>query len=209
MAVDPIIKPGERLNLTGRSGSGKTYLGRWFMIRAPMNWVVLDSKHDPSFDKDNPIEGLAPASKLIKGWSKSPIVVVRPSSHENNPAILDNYLGFLHDAFDNFGVNIDEAYQCTNGPHPGPGLKGLLTRGRVRKQSVIVSSQTPSWIPKFCFSEANYFANMTLNLPEHRERIRQFIGDDRVLQKIPSREWWWYDVGGDELTRFGPVTINA
>ncbi len=207
MVIDPKIRAGERLNLTGRSGSGKTYLSRWFMLRAPLRWVVIDSKHDPSFDQDTPIDGLAAASKIVKRWEKTPIVVVRPTPHENSPAALDNYVGFLHECFDNFGVNIDEAYQVANGPYPGPGLKGLLTRGRVRNQAVIVSSQQPAFIPKFCFSEANYFANMTLTLPEHRARIREFVGDDRVMEKFKKREWWWYDVDEDTLQKFGPVTI--
>lgn len=196
------------MSLTGRSGSGKTTLGRYLMARSKMKWVVLDTKHDSGFDKAFIIDGLPDAKKIMKAWEGNDLVVIRPSPMQNVKEVLDPYINYLHESLDNFGLFIDEAYQVAFGPNPGPGLVAVVTRGRVRGQSVIVGSQRPSWIPKFCFSEANYFAVMSLNTLEDREKIYSFIGNEEVLKKQPPRKFWWYDVGDDELTPFGAVTLK-
>jgi hypothetical protein len=204
----PRIAAGERLSLSGRSGSGKTYLARWFMARSALKWVVLDTKHDPSFDRPYLREGLLPYKDIVKVWADNPVCIVRPSPTENRPKNMDAYLGGLHDAFENFGILIDECYQVSFGPHPGEGMTAVLTRGRVRRQACIMGAQRPAFIPKFIFSEANYFAVMSLNMIEDRERVEDYIGNEAVLEKLPPRKWFWYDVADDQLKRFGPVTIN-
>ena len=209
MADDgPRIRAGERLSLMGRSGSGKTYLGRWFMARSGLKWVVLDTKHDPAFDKYVAKGGLLTMQEIARAFKERTIVVVRPNGPENKPPILDAYLNDLHEAFENFGINIDETYQVALGSRPGPGLTGLITRGRVRGQAVICGSQRPSWVPRFCFSEANYFAVMSLNTEDDREKITSFTGDERMMEKLAQRKWWWYNVGDDELVKYGAVTLE-
>lgn len=207
--VDTIIKPGTRLAVFGRSGSGKSYLQKWHMFRSRMRWVVLDTKHDSGYSAMKPLAGLIGMGKLAKVWQDQQIVVVRPKPNENKMEFLDAYLAELHDAFDNFGTCIDEAYQVSNANNPGAGMIGLITRGRDRKQSVIIGSQRPARVPMFCFSEANAFCVMSLTMAADRKRVYENTGQSVFLENsLPPRSWFYYDVASNRLVRYGAVTIT-
>ena len=206
---NPGLDPGQRMALVGRAGSGKTYLSKYFLLGSPQRWVVLDTKGDSNFDDWQPLKGLQAMARLGRQWREKKIVVVRPHSREMASALtLDSYLGELHDSFDNFGTLVDETYQIQLGGKPGPGLTGLVARGRDRKQSVIMGAQRPSWVPLFVFSEANFIASLSLNLPADRDRVYQFTGHNAVLSRLPPRSWFWYDVAADKLRRYAPVAIR-
>lgn len=204
------IRPGHRIAVFGRSGSGKTYFTRYAILRSSnMRWIVLDTKHDPEFDDWSPEDGLVTMDKLARLWRERAIVVVRPRPHQCVPVILDAYLGDLHEGFERIGVSIDETYQVAFGSRAGPGLTGLITRGRVRKQSVILGSQRPSWVPRFVFTEANGYVIMNLTLLVDRKATYEMTGKDRVLSRVEPRHWLYYDIGDDKLTAYKPVTITA
>lgn len=205
---DPVIVKGKRVALTGRTGSGKTYLGQWLMLKTAFHWVVLDSKHDPGFDLWRPYDGLLTSRALRRAWVDHQIVVVRPKPHQSRADILDAYLGDLHGAFTNFGTFIDELYQVVRRGQPGDGLTGLVTRGRARGQSVIMGAQRPSRVPLFMFSEADFIASMSLSLPDDRHRVYEYIGSPRVLRKLPARQWYWFDVAKEDLHLYDAVSIN-
>lgn len=204
------IRPGTRVAVFGRAGSGKTYFTRYAILRsANLRWVVLDTKHDPEFDDWLPEDGLLTMDKLAREWRDRAIVVIRPKPHQCSPQVLDAYLGDLHDGFERIGVSIDETYQVAFGPKAGPGLTGLVTRGRVRKQSVIMGSQRPAWVPRFVFTEANGYVIMNLTLMVDRKTVFDMTGKTRVLERVEPRHWLYYDVGADKLTAFKPVTITS
>jgi hypothetical protein len=205
----PSILPGKRLGIFGRSGSGKTYLTRWFMLRTAYRWVVLDTKHDPEFNDWRPSRGLLPMADIWRSWKRdNHMVVVRPKPEETNPAMLDAYLGMLHEAFENFGVSMDETYHFSTGPYPGPGMIGLLTRGRARKQAVITGAQRPKRLPLFILSEANAFAILNLTMAQDRALMADMTDSRALLDRIPVRDWFYYSVDEGELGRYGPVTIR-
>lgn len=206
----PTVPLGTRLAIFGRTGSGKTYLTRWFLLRSPprQRWVVLDTKHDPEYSDWRPRGGLLSMKALERAWNNQRIVVLRPYPAETNPEVLDAYLGTLHEAWDNFGTVVDEAMQvCPSAMTAGPGITGLLTRGRVRGQAAIVGTQRPARVPRFVFSEASAFAVMALNIEQDRKSAYGFTGRPEVMRKLPAREWLYYDVAGDSLTTYSPVSI--
>lgn len=205
----PQLAPGERAALVGRSGSGKTYLGRYLMLRTPLRWVVLDSKWDPGYDRYAPLKGICGARTLTRAWDGQQIVVVRPKPSENKAAILDMWLGELHDWFEGFGTLIDETYQVSVGTQPGDGLTGLVTRGRARRQTVIMGCQRPTWVPLFVFTESNFVAELSLSTDKDRKRVADSTGVPAAMEQLPPRYWLWIDIAGASATKYGPVTIST
>jgi hypothetical protein len=63
-------------------------------------------------------------------------------------------------------------------------------------------------LSKFLFSEADYIVGMALNLEADRKRMFEFTGKRQFLEKLPERDWLWYDVGQDGLRAFNPVPID-
>lgn len=209
MIAPPPILPGTRLAVFGRSGSGKTYLEKWQMLRTRYHWVVLDTKSDSGFDEWLPQKGLIPMSRVSRLWKDRQIVVVRPKPHElADPKFLDMYLGELHDAYEGFGICIDETYQVALGHRAGAGLTGVVTRGRDRRQSVIIGSQRPAWVPQFCFSEANAYCVLSLTMDVDRKKVFANTGRGEFLHPQAPRSWVYYDVAENRLTRYKPVTIT-
>lgn len=208
MTETPGIQAGQRFAVCGRSGSGKTYLEKWLMFRSSLKWVVIDSKHDPGFDEMTTVDGLLTPARIVKKWDGSKVIVIRPTSRENDAKILDGYIEELHESYDNFGVCVDEVYQVALGSKAGPGLTGLVTRGRARKQAAILGSQRPAWVPRFVFSESNAVVVMALTLKQDRERIYEMTEQKIVLTPVEPRHWLFCDIASATITPFGPVTIR-
>lgn len=178
------------------------------MFRTKLRWIVLDSKHDPGFDDMGPVDGLISPARFTRYWADKQHLVVRPGLRENDPKVLDEYIEDIHESYDNLGVCIDETYQVALGSRAGHGLTGLVTRGRARKQAVILGSQRPAWVPRFVFSEANGIIVMSLTMLEDRKRIYEMTEQKKVLEPVPPRHWLYCDVAGATVQSYLPVTIN-
>ena len=178
------------------------------MLRSGLRWVVIDSKHDKGFDELTGHEGLIDPAKLSRYWREGVgIFVVRPKPREYGD--MDAYLEELHESYDNFGVCVDEVYQVSGSTtRAGPGLTGLVTRGRARKQAVILGSQRPAWVPRFVYSEANGIVVMSLTMKQDRERILEMTAQRIVMEPLESRHWLYCDIAAQTVTRYAPVTIE-
>lgn len=205
------LAPGQRIALFGRAGVGKSHWCKWAILRSRrLRWIVLDTKYDPVWDNWYIHPSLPSARQLGELWRIYERVVIRPAPAENNEAILDIWIEMLHERFNRFGIVIDETYQVAFGARAGPGFTGLVTRGRVRGQTVIMGAQRPAWVPRFVFTEANGYAIFALNMAQDRQMVASMVGDrwkGRVMGRIPPRRWFWYDVSSDRLTAMDPVTI--
>ncbi len=202
-----ILKPGEKLTISGRNGSGKTQFADFIVRRADGYWIILDQKHDDTLEKlAKPVTSF----KDVENWLKKPnskFCVFRPKT--SDPEIIDEWIFDLSERSKNIGLYIDELYYVMRNGQAGRGLQGWLTRGRSRKQSFIGITQRPKRVSLFCFSEADFIAQFFLTLVDDRQRIYEFIGRDIVKENPPLRySFRYYDVKRDELTTFGPITIR-
>lgn len=198
----PIVEPGKRLIVIGRTGSGKTTLSKEIMRASPGSWVVIDQKHDKTFD-EFPV---VPLNRVFKELEKCEdrILVVRPLYLDP----VDDFIQELHESFEGVGLYVDELYYIHDHGQPGPGLIGWLTRGRSREQSFIGCSQRPRWVSRFCFSESDYICTMSLSSEEDRKTMTGYTGAAENLQKLVKREFNWYDVDDDVLTEFAPLAMR-
>ena len=211
MPPAPIITKGQRVAIWGRAGVGKTTLSKWAMFRSPLKWIVLDTKIDDGFDGFRALNKLPSMGAVGQILRDNKLAIVRPTTSEaNNPRALDEWLGEVHDSWNNVGVLIDEGYQVALGSNAGPGLTGLLTRGRQRGQAVIVGSQRPARLPLFCFTEANHYFVMQLSSKDDKKKVYDYTGKKEIVTEIiPPYHWKHFDVASGELMRYGPVVINS
>ncbi len=199
----PRVGAGERCMVIGRTGSGKTTGAVWLLSRAPGRWLVINSKGDAL------LEALGPsvpydARSILAMPDDVRVAVATPATFE--PEDLDRVLLELCEARAPLGIMIDELLYFHNASgRAGPGLMGLLTRGRSRGQSFIGCSQRPAAISQFCYSECDYFAVYRLTLPQDWSKLIALTSKPAIRQARAPYFWGWYDVRADRLSEYGPV----
>ena len=202
----PRVGAGERAMVIGRTGSGKTTGAIWLLSRAPGRWLVVNSKADPALDALGPAVAFD-ARAILAMPDDVRVMVATPRTFE--PDELDRVLLELCESRMPLSVLIDELLYF-HGPNgrAGPGLMGLLTRGRSRGQGFIGCSQRPAAISQFCYSECDYFAVYRLTLPQDWSKLIAVTAKPAIRQRRPPFFWGWYDVRADRLGEYGPVPAD-
>lgn len=209
MSKPPKIERGKRAILAGRTGSGKSTLARWLLMQSPGSWLILNPKWTAAYDK-------LPGAVKVHGFdfgkierhfdNRQRFIVVNPEQHQMNPETLDDFVNYFHSMYEGFGLCCDELYMMHNHGRPGPGLIGVLTRGRELKQSFLGLTQRPAWVSKFLFSEADYIGRMSLSLKQDRKTMVEYMGADADAESdLAPFDWDWYDVAADKLRHMQPV----
>ena len=211
-----LLEKGQRGIIIGQTGSGKTVGAIWHMQHVPVTpIVVMDTKGEPAFDKigiDEETQVYESLSDFEKEWFKKrrqPIYsIVRPDMSEiAEPAAMDETLFRMVQAGRGHFLYIDEAYQWHVAGRAGPGLTGILTRGRSKGITTLLSTQRPAWLSRFCFTEAQKMYIYRLNDKRDAKTIGEYVPDfaDKPIAK--RYEWYYYDVLDGELKKFLPVKI--
>ena len=211
------IGRGKRAFIAGMTGSGKTRAGL-FLLQHLQDYPVyiLDTKIEDAFKQVLGVgkNGLAEIVDSIANYdpikAKKPFVILRPDSQEaQDPELIDRVIYRIHDRVEGCGVYIDEAYQVHINGRAGPGLTGLLTRGRSRKQTAIISTQRPAWISRFCTTEADKFYIFRLGDKRDRQTLLQIIPDEMILQIPPKYHFIHYDTGDLNAQLYSTLPLDA
>lgn len=175
------INPDQRTFVTGKTGSGKTFLVKR-LIRPLSRVVVLDSKGTldkwglEEWDRDS-------RKKLGSGEDVRVRVAIEPG---RDPArFWEDVLEEVYNAA-NVMLYIDEASQIAQGANPSPWLNSVWTRGREFGVGAIAASQRPRQIPRILISEAEHVLIFRLNLQGDRDYMAEMVGET-------GRVWPWED----------------
>jgi hypothetical protein len=204
----PQIDPGKRALIAGRTGSGKTTLGAWFLARSRQHWVVLNPKHTKLYRQlpYSIVHSSFDSKLIIRDTRRYKFVVLDLTGAEAESDYMDGIIGWLHGALNNIGICADELYTLHYGNgRAGPGLLGWLTRGREKQQSFIGLTQRPAWISQFLYTESDLICEMDLTLEEDRDKMYKATGDRHFLERVTAYRWLCYDVLAASTTLYAPV----
>lgn len=204
----PLIKPGTRTIIAGKTGCGKTTLAKYLMLmRSVQHWVIFNPKHTVGYrDMPNSVTlHKWDAGKFANAMKNYRFVILNFTLAETNAEFMDSVLLWIHDNYENIGICCDELYYMHDGGDAGNGLVALLTRGRERKQTFIGLTQRPRNVSLFCFTESDNIIMMQLNLKDDRKRMMDVSGNESFLTPIAKRHWRWYEVDDDSSVLWGPL----
>jgi hypothetical protein len=210
--VNLIPELGERCLFAGQTGSGKTAGACWLMQNIPEAPIIIfDTKIEPKF-------ALLPAVVIVSTIAeavefiddhKFDYIVIRPSEDISfEPVALDDMLKEAYRLFHNCPIYIDEIYSFHNNGKAGKGLHALLTRGRSKGITLIMSTQRPAWISRFCITEASKYYIFKLVDKDDRKRLSDVI-PDFVDYPAPSKHGFYYfDHTLETPILFKPVKLD-
>ena len=187
---------GEHIFITGRTGSGKTYLASAFAnkISNEYNIIVHDTKGTESFSRYRIYTTI---NELMNSRNiRNPgIFVYRPRFQELDMQYYEIFYEWIYHR-KNCIVLIDEAMQvCERVDRYPKYLKGIMTRGREYNIAAWVCTQRPKTLPMFLLSEATKFYVFELNLAEDRRRLVEITGREELMQrKLCEYCFHYYDV---------------
>lgn len=201
-----LLERGQRGVLIGQTGSGKTWGGIFQLQRSPAPLViVLDTKGEPAFNT-LPLPGESHGFynsgddflSELKSKNLPNYMIMRPEPAEMaDPLELDNLLQSIYARGKDCLVYVDEAYQWHVNGRAGAGLTGLLTRGRSKGISVLLATQRPAWISRFCFTEAQKFYIYRVTDRRDIKTIGEHIPAFNIKDLAPKYNFWYYDSAAD------------
>lgn len=203
---------GERALIVGQTGSGKTAFCVWMMYRIPIAPIVIyDTKDEPKFKKlpnsrivESPNEALAAYNDETIDY-----VIVRPPVELlGEPDKLDEYLFFHYTHFRDSVAYIDEAYTFHAHGRAFKGLIALLSRGRSRGITTIISSQRPMMISRLCITEAQKVYAFRLSDRQDRKRLADIIPNFDDYKQPAKHGFYYFESGDDGAHLFRPVKLD-
>lgn len=202
---------GERGLIVGQTGSGKTAFAVWLLARLDTSpWIIYDTKEEPKFSA-------MPHSVVTDEWGnigelvndpQHDYVVFRPDPHlQADKRALDDLLYRHWRDHRNTGAYIDEMYSFADAGRPGAGITALLTKGRSRGNTTIMSTQRPSWIPGFCITEAQKYFLFHQADRNDKKRLSAVVPEYDKSPRLPKHHFHFFNQGEENYKMYKPVKI--
>lgn len=205
MAQDPDLfhfPAGWRITVAGRTGSGKSWLARKLLRASSYHWLIFNPKLTHAYDPLGPeVLTKITTSRLDRSLRKYKYTSLNFGLGWDHSA-QDELLCWIIEKYENIGICIDELLTLHNQGRAGPGLRGLLTRGRELQQSGLLLCQRPKWVDVYCFSEADAVIEFQLTRSEDRKAIYEGTGYAAALERERGHDFLYLPVAGDRAIRY-------
>lgn len=207
-----VPRVGERGLIVGQTGSGKTLFARWLIQDYLPAGIIYDTKIEPKFTSLPESQVVGSWDELTKLWKKGDHrhLIFRPPVRDTlDPEILDGYLERHYLNFRHSLAYVDEVYQFHNNGRAGPGLLSLLTRGRSRGITTVMSTQRPTGLSRFAWSESQRFYIFKLQDQRDRKTVESIVPNFSDLPIPPKFHAHYYDFELETPIMLAPVKISA
>jgi ABC-type oligopeptide transport system ATPase subunit len=201
MTFDSLIpKMGEegegfRALLAGKTGCGKTTLGKALLIHyieeGYPSIIIIDPKG--TFKLPGYKVTICNSPEELAANQKEQVLLYRPNVMNDDKADLECYNRILKWILirGNTLLYIDEAYALSpdGSNYPAP-LRGIYTRGREFGISVIACTQRPVSIPRVMYTEAEYLYTFELLAQSDRDRMAE-MGGTKLKTSADKHNFWF------------------
>lgn len=209
-----VLAPEQRAFVTGRSGSGKTYLAtRW--VVGWRSGIVVDPKHRLGRADLPGWELVLGFAAGLAAWSPAhPRLIVRPVPGDYGPDAGYDQLAerILHTSRPGAGVGWydDEVVNAAPLGRIQAGLERLLGEGRGRWVPVVTGTQRPVGVHNKVISEANHLVIFQLLLDGDRRKLASFAGAELLdPQLLSGHQFALYNADTGALTLHQPLTVHV
>lgn len=212
-----VLEPDHRAFVTGRTGSGKTWLATGWIARGAGAWsqgIAVDPKHALTTRELPGWELVVGFTNAIRLWGRAhPRLIVRPVHGD-----YDRGAGYDHLAVSvllasrcgaSAGWYDDEVLNAAPVGRMQAGLERLVTEGRGRCVPVVTATTRPIGVHNKLLSEASHLVVFNLNLPGDRAKLASFAGeqllDPRLL--VDRHTFAHYHADTGQLTLHDPIRL--
>lgn len=208
-----IPKIGEHVLIAGQNGSGKTASACCILLRCPGGSpVIYDTKDEPKFAALPGAEVFDDFAKLLETAKQdiSPdFLVFRPDTEiANDPHALDEFMLEHYKKLRGHPAYVDEAYTMHVNGKEGQGLRAILTRGRSKGISCILSTQRPAWISRFTITEAKHHIIHRLTHKDDKRRVGEFIPGFEDFANPVKFGFWYYSTETGIPKLYAPWSLD-
>lgn len=180
--------------------------GLWHLTNYNLEkpWVVFnfkDDEHIESIPEFQPIDWTYIPDRKAKGVYVIDVMPADTRGSSKQRSQLEIYLEKLH-ARQNVGIFTDECFMVGS----NDAFDMCLTQGRSRRIPMITCTQRPSWISRFCFSEASFIQVFDLVVEDDIDKVEGFVPLDWDEAKpLDDHQSFYYDVAKKNLFRLNAV----
>lgn len=207
-----IPQEGERALIVGQTGSGKTAFAAWMLRRLAVSPVVIyDTKDEDKFRALVPnavVETVPEMLAAVEDEAFDYVIVRPPVALLREPEALDDYLMAHYEQLRRVPAYIDEAYTFHRNAQAGPGLIALLTRGRSRGITTIISTQRPAWLSRFCVTEAQRLYLFRLTDKADKKRIGDVVPEFADMPNPQKHGFYFFETGEETPKLMTPVKLD-
>lgn len=193
-----------RVVVVGRNGTGKTLFGWWLLSLAPlerMPYIIIDFKGEAVFRQVPRIKELQLSSPIPRDPG---LYIVRPLPTDADKSALESFMWRIWKQ-GRCGIFCDEGYLIPD----REAFPAILTQGRAKHIPAIICVQRPSWLSRFVFSEANFYAVFHLNDRRDEQTVENILPKGTLKWDRPAFHALWYDTAAvapdSGITLISPV----
>ena len=209
-----IPQKGERALSVGTTGSGKTTFNIWLLKHIEDSPIfIYDTKHEPKFDnlpRSIVVPNFKNIDEILEEAEHDYVIVRPPDSLLADWETLDGYLFYHYRNLQGYPAYIDEAttFHSSTG-RAGVGLINLLSRGRSKGITLLISSQRPKKIDLLCITEAQKLYALKMNYKDDRKRIDELVEDFSKLPIAKPHYFYFMDlVEMEKPVLMSPVKLD-